>query len=834
MRQFSPSSFQADHNFATGFVCLLLAAVAGCQANATKVAPPDPPVVPVGRPLEREVTDYVDFTGRTEAVFSVDIRPRVTGYLVDMPFQEGSEVKAGDLLFIVDPRPYKAQLDQAQGQVDLYKASLKLAKITLARDRAINASSLGSVSQQQFDQEQAVVDEADARVKAFEKSMEISKLSYEFTRVVSPIDGQISRYYLTLGNLVNQDQTLLTTVVSVDPMYVYFEMDEPTLLRTRKAVNEGKIKMPGKGAGIPVLMALEGEDGFPHRGTINFVNNQVNPGTGSILVRGVFPNPLPKTGRRVLSPGMFVKIRLPIGQPHSALLILDRAVGSDQGLKYVYVLDAENKAQYRRVTTGAPSDDRLVVIEEGLKPDDWVVFGGLQQVRPRMTVRPERAPMLGASLDVPKKASSLGASKKDEAQNTSKSGKSKKGGAAEGPLVVPVSTPVRREVTNYVDFTGRTEAVHSVDIRPRVSGYLVKMPFQEGEEVKAGDLLFIIDRRPYKAQLDQAQGQVDLYQASLKLARTTLGRDRAINSLKPGAVSQQQFDQEQAMVDEADARVKAQEKSMEISRLSHEFTRVVSPIDGQISRYYLTLGNLVNQDQTLLTTVVSVDPMYVFFDMDEPTLLRTRKAVNEGRIKVPEKGTNLPVLMGLQVEEGFPHQGSINFVNNQVNAATGSISVRGVFPNPLPVGGHRLLSPGVFVRVRLPIGQPYPALLVIDRAVGSDQGQKYVYVLDVENKVRYRRVTTGPLQDDGLRVIEQGLGPNDSVIVGALQQVRVGRTITPRREPMPSFGQANAADLEASPAEPKKASSSRESTKATPSAGESKNRAPSPPEPTKH
>ncbi len=292
---------------------------------------------------------------------------------------------------MIDPRPYKAQLDQAQGQVDLYQASLRLAKTTLERDRAINELSLGSVSQQQFDQEQAVVDEGDARVKAAQKSMEISRLSYEFTRVVSPIDGQISRYYLTLGNLVNQDQTLLTTVVSVDPMYVYFEMDEPTLLRFRKAVNEGKIKMPEKGKGISVSMGLQGEDGFPHRGTINFVNNQVNPGTGSILVRGVFPNPLPKRGRRLLSPGMFVRIRLPIGQPHPALLVLDRAVGSDQGLKFVYVLDAANKAQYRRVTTGAPYDDRLRVIEEGLKPDDLVIFSGLQQIRPRMIVRPERA-----------------------------------------------------------------------------------------------------------------------------------------------------------------------------------------------------------------------------------------------------------------------------------------------------------------------------------------------------------------------------------------------------------------------------------------------------------
>jgi membrane fusion protein, multidrug efflux system len=375
-----------------GFILSLLAAAGGCQANRPKVAPAEAPAVPVSHPLQREVTDFVDFTGRTEAVHSVDIRPRVTGYLVKMPFEEGAEVKQGDLLFVVDPRPYKAQVDQAQGQVDLYQASLKLAKTTLARDRAINSLSPGSVSKQQFDQEQATVDEADARVKAYEKAMEFSKLSHEFTRITSPIDGQISRYYLTLGNLVNQDQTLLTTVMSTDPMYAYFEMDEPTLLRIRRAVNEGKIKQPEKGR-LPVLMGLQGEEGFPHAGTINFVNNQVNPTTGSILVRGVFPNPAPKVGTRLLSPGMFARIRMPIGQPHPALLVIDRAVGSDQGLKFVYVVDDKNTVQYQRVTTGALQEDGMRVIEQGLKADEWVVTGGILQVRPRMAVRPEKVPM---------------------------------------------------------------------------------------------------------------------------------------------------------------------------------------------------------------------------------------------------------------------------------------------------------------------------------------------------------------------------------------------------------------------------------------------------------
>lgn len=209
--------------------------------------------------------------------------------------------------------------------------------------------------------------------------------------MTSPIDGQVSRYYLTLGNLVNQDQTLLTTVVSLDPMYAYFDMDEATLLNILRAINEGKIKRHEEGK-IPVLLGLQGEDGFPHQGHINFVNNQVNPTTGSISVRGEFPNPRPANGLRLMKPGMFVRIRLPVGQPHPALLVIDRAIVSDQGLKYVYVLDADNKAQYRRITTGPLQEDGLRVVE-GLRPEDWVIVGGLPQVRPRLPIRPDKTPM---------------------------------------------------------------------------------------------------------------------------------------------------------------------------------------------------------------------------------------------------------------------------------------------------------------------------------------------------------------------------------------------------------------------------------------------------------
>src|SRR5436305_15161976 len=169
-------------------------------------------------------------------------------------------------------------------------------------------------------------------------------------------------------------------------------MDESTILRIRLAINEGKIQRPENGV-YTLSMGLQGEEGYPHQGTVNFVNNQVNPNTGSLSVRGVFPNPKPDDGSRVLSPGMFARIRLPVGRPHKALLVIDRAIGSDQGLKFVYVLDKDNKVLQRRITTGALQEDGLRVITDGLKPDDWVVVGALLQVRPRTEVKAEHIPM---------------------------------------------------------------------------------------------------------------------------------------------------------------------------------------------------------------------------------------------------------------------------------------------------------------------------------------------------------------------------------------------------------------------------------------------------------
>jgi multidrug efflux system membrane fusion protein len=387
-----------------GMMCLgvlFVAVIAGCRKQPSQAPAPAKQVVPVSHPVQRQVTEFVEYTGRTDAVQSVGIRARVTGFLIRSPFKEGDTVKGpvklfgavvreGDLLFEVDPRPYKAQLDQAESQIKVAEAQLKLADANYARTK--EAFDKGAESKQNVDSAKASVDEAAARIESAKATTRLYALNLSYTRVTTPISGQVSRYYYTIGNLINQDQTLLTTVVSTDPMYAYFDMDERTILRIRTAINQGKIKLPASGT-LSVLMGLENEPGFPHSGAIDFVNNVVNPSTGTIAVRGIFPNPLPAAGRRLLSPGMFVRIRLPIGQPQPALLVVDSALGTDQGQKFAYVVDAEQKIQYRRVKVGALQDDGLRVIEEGLKPDDWVVVGALQQLRPKMDVDPEPTAM---------------------------------------------------------------------------------------------------------------------------------------------------------------------------------------------------------------------------------------------------------------------------------------------------------------------------------------------------------------------------------------------------------------------------------------------------------
>jgi RND family efflux transporter MFP subunit len=346
---------------------------------------------------------------------------------------------------------------------------------------------------------------------------------------------------------------------------------------------------------------------------------------------------------------------------------------------------------------------------------------------------------------------------------------------AAAPIPVRVSYPVERDVTNYADFTGRTAAVDSVEVRARVSGYLDHVNFKEGALVKKDDKLFEIDPRPYRAELERARGTVA--QCDARVRRLERDYQRAKNLIVRGAVGQEEYDRYEADYREGAANLDVAKANRDLAALNLEYSRVIAPVSGRVSRYVVTVGNLIQSgDQnggTLLTTVVSVDPMYAYFDMDERTVLRIRQLIREGKAKSAGQ-TKWPVSLGLATDEGFSHRGTINFEDNQVNPKTGTLRVRGVFPNK-----DEALTPGFFARVRVPIGQAHRALLVTDRAIDSDQGQKVVYVVSERNEVASRPVRLGALHH-GLREITDGLKPGEQVIVNGLQQVRPGVTVEPK------------------------------------------------------
>jgi RND family efflux transporter MFP subunit len=346
---------------------------------------------------------------------------------------------------------------------------------------------------------------------------------------------------------------------------------------------------------------------------------------------------------------------------------------------------------------------------------------------------------------------------------------------------VEVGLPVTRQIVDYVDFTGRTEAMKSIDVRARVSGYLEKVLFREGHDVQEGDVLFLIDPRTYQADYDRAIA--NLAQAKAHLDRVEADYQRAETLIKTATISKSDYDLALGNRQEAAALVHVAEAAVNTAKLNLDFTRVTAPISGQISRQNIDPGNLVMADNTILTTVISLDPIYAYFDVDEGTTLRFRRLLEAGKVK-SARDVKSPVFLGLADEEQkFPHEGTINFVDNRLDPFTGTLCLRGMFDNHA-----RFLAPGMFVRIRVPIGQVHPAILAAERAIGSDQGQKFLYVLNDKNQVVYREVQTGAYQD-GLRVIESGLAPNERFIINGLQRVQAGDTVQPTLVQYPSPGE---------------------------------------------
>jgi len=368
-------------------------AVSGClnvQAPASKknAKRAGPPEVTVRRPIASEVTDYFEFPGRTEAVNEVEIRSRVTGYIVKVCFDDGQAVKQGDVLFEIDPRPYQAILDRAKAELARLEAVEEKARIDVARSERLQPS--GAVSRDEYEQNVAQLKITQAAIAGAKALATEAELNLEFTHIVSPIDGRVGRARVREGNLVQSGTntaSVLTTVVTTDPIYVAFGIDEQALLKYQElARRSGRAPRPSAltELRLPVEIGLANEEGFPRKGVLDFTDNQLDPATGTLRVRGVFDNP-----DESLTPGLFVRVRIPYGSKRTALLAPERAIGRDQKLRYVLTVNDDNVVEYRRITAGSLHDG-LRVIDSGIEADDWIIVNGLQRVRPGDRAAPIR------------------------------------------------------------------------------------------------------------------------------------------------------------------------------------------------------------------------------------------------------------------------------------------------------------------------------------------------------------------------------------------------------------------------------------------------------------
>lgn len=348
------------------------------------------------------------------------------------------------------------------------------------------------------------------------------------------------------------------------------------------------------------------------------------------------------------------------------------------------------------------------------------------------------------------------------------------------PPAVELAEVEERNVQDFTVFTGRTEALQSVEVRSRVSGYLQEINFEDGQQVQAGQKLFLIDPRPYQAEAHRAEADLKAAQADLSLAENEYHRAKEL--LAREAIAAQEFDLKAAALLRAQGQLASAQAQAETANLNLEFTRIQAAIDGQTSEATVSIGNLVTPQMELpLTTIVSTNPIYAYAELDERQLLLFARAYagqyndRQSAPATEQPGERTPVSMQLADEDDFPHQGFIDFSDNQVNAETGTITIRAVFDDE-----QGILLPGYFVRLRLATSPKYDALLVPDQAIGTDQGQKFVYILAADNTVDYRRVTPGALQDDGWRVVEGRLQPGERVIVEGMMKVRPGIEVDPR------------------------------------------------------
>jgi len=368
---------------------LLSAAGAGCdQGSSTqaqqKAAPP-PPGVTVSKPLQREIVEWDEYTGRFDAVEIVEMRARVSGHLNEVRFKDGQAVKQGDLLFVIDPRPFERALEQAQAELFAAKTKVENANLDIVRGRPLLEKRV--ISDKAFDDRMAIVRDAQAAVKVAEARVNTAQLELSFTSIASPITGRISRTLVTAGNWISAGSvagaTLLTTIVSEDPIYIYFDVSENNFIKYKRLAGRGE----GVGAadlGAQVEIALPDERGFPHKARVDFLDNRLDQGTGTLRTRAVIANPA-----GLFSPGLFGRVRVTGTAPYMAVLIPDEAIGTDQTNKYVFAVGEDGTVSRKSIVPG-PLFNGLRVAREGLTGDEWVVTRGLQRARAGQKVTPKR------------------------------------------------------------------------------------------------------------------------------------------------------------------------------------------------------------------------------------------------------------------------------------------------------------------------------------------------------------------------------------------------------------------------------------------------------------
>jgi membrane fusion protein, multidrug efflux system len=393
----STNLFNQDFEFrlrclAAGAALMILAVgLAGCEQRQQAAAAPPAPPVTVAQPVKRTVTDWDEFTGRFEAIEEVQVKARVGGFVTNVEFKDGDMVHAGDLLYIIDPRPFEAVAAQADGQLADARAKAELAKREL--DRGLNLVQTSAVSEQVVDQRRQALQAAHASETIAEGALKAAQLNVEFTHVMAPITGRVSRHLVSIGNLVqgsdNGASTLLTSIVSLDPIYIYFDVDEATYLKNNKLWFEGK-RPSSRDTPNPVEVALTGETKPSHEGRMDFIDNRLDVSTGTLRSRAVVSN-------KDLSilPGQFGRVRLIGSSPYEALLLPDTAIATDQSRKIVFVVKDDNTVEAKPVVLGPLDDDGLRVIREGLKAEDRVIVDGIQRARVGAKVAPHKAEIGG-------------------------------------------------------------------------------------------------------------------------------------------------------------------------------------------------------------------------------------------------------------------------------------------------------------------------------------------------------------------------------------------------------------------------------------------------------